>query len=521
MSNGFILSYDYYESEYYKILTVHHGFDDKFILNEENNILTISRIDKDDGWGQNLKVKLVDKETLKDEIIIIGKSEINNKSIKLNREYPSSKNHYENDEFKIFALSPTCNDNFKVDFLEDIQILKIKRIDKDDGWGQDLNLKYIEKKTNKIKIINIGKSNFNNISIEINLKKIPYINTNDNYYDDDKYTLKIIENNFNDKFKILFYEDNSTIYIKRIDTNTGWGQKLKIKFIDKSGENKTIFIGSSSENEVYRKIDLTNRKIYASLTTIPSRIKLPVFFDHINSLLDDQTFPAEKLFITIAKKYRRFDEKISESIIERLRSNDRIILIILEDDWGPASKYLAPLLYHKDILENNLLVIVDDDRKYNKNLFRNFAMGYTSNTNIRFSTGNWVDYFEKNYKNMTDEPIDYLIKSEKNNYNFYFGNGLGGFYGFCIKVENIDKFISYNFKILEKIPNSFFHDEGITLGFLKATEENILILKHRGCNYIQNEMVDALCFSGLCDRGKIEKEILLLTNQEQLLADEK
>ena len=122
---------------------------------------------------------------------------------------------------------------------------------------------------------------------------------------------------------------------------------------------------------------------------------------------------------------------------------------------------------------------------------------------------------------MTDEPIDYFIKSEKNNYNFYFGNGLGGFYGFCIKVENMDKFINYNFKILEKIPTSFFHDEGITLGFLKATEENILILKHRGCNYIQNEMVDALCFSGLCDRGKIEKEVLLLTNQEQLLTDGK
>ena len=88
MSNGFILSYDYYESEYYKISTVHHGFDDKFILNEENNILTISRIDKDDGWGQNLKVKLIDKETLKHEIIIVGSSETNNKSIKLKSNDP-------------------------------------------------------------------------------------------------------------------------------------------------------------------------------------------------------------------------------------------------------------------------------------------------------------------------------------------------------------------------------------------------------------------------------------------------
>ena len=116
MSNGFILSYDYYESEYYKISTIQNGFNDKFILNEDNNILTISRIDKDHGWGQDLKVKLIDKETLNKEIIIIGSSETNNKSINLNREYPVSTNHYENDEFKIFALSPTCNDNFKIDF---------------------------------------------------------------------------------------------------------------------------------------------------------------------------------------------------------------------------------------------------------------------------------------------------------------------------------------------------------------------------------------------------------------------
>ena len=72
-------------------------------------------------------------------------------------------------------------------------------------------------------------------------------------------------------------------------------------------------------------------------------------------------------------------------------------------------------------------------------------------------------------------------------------------------------------KILERIPKSFYHDEGIILGYLKYKEENILYLNHKGCNYIEEEMVDALCKSNLVDRGNIEKEILQITNLEKLL----
>ena len=71
--------------------------------------------------------------------------------------------------------------------------------------------------------------------------------------------------------------------------------------------------------------------------------------------------------------------------------------------------------------------------------------------------------------------------------------------------------------ILAKIENSFFHDEGIILGYLKYNEKVILYIKHRGCNIIKDELVNALCTSNLCDRGLVERQILNITNNEKLL----
>jgi len=284
---------------------------------------------------------------------------------------------------------------------------------------------------------------------------------------------------------------------------------------------ENIYIGSSDKNEFFKEIDLISKKCYLALTTIPSRIKLPIFFENINRLLNDQNYPINGLFITIAKKYKRFEEKISEEIIFKLKNIDKIILIIIEEDFGPASKYMGPLLNYYNLLENNLLIIIDDDRIYNKNLVKNFITGFNSFPNIRFSSGNWADYFNKDYGIMKESELDYFIKKEKNLPNFNFGDGVGGFFGFCIKVTNLEDFINYNHTILNRIEESFFHDEGIILGYLKYLTEEILYVKHKGCELIKNEMVDALCNSGLCNREKVEKEILFATNNDFLLNKKK
>jgi hypothetical protein len=109
------------------------------------------------------------------------------------------------------------------------------------------------------------------------------------------------------------------------------------------------------------------------------------------------------------------------------------------------------------------------------------------------------------------------IYKEQNSNTFYYGNGVGGFFGFAMKVSNLQEFIDYHFHIISRIPKAFFHDEGISLGYLKYKEENILYLNHKGCNYIKDEMVDALCNANYVNRGNIEKEILQITNFERLL----
>ncbi len=226
----------------------------------------------------------------------------------------------------------------------------------------------------------------------------------------------------------------------------------------------------------------------------------------------------ENIFITIAKKYKRFNEKIDESVIERIRAlSSKIIFIELEEDYGPASKYLGPLLKYYSVLDGNIMIVVDDDRKYNPNLVMHFKMAYNSFPNVVFSSGLWNIYFDKGYAKKSDEDIEMSLFKEQNANTFYYGNGLGGFFGFAMKVVGLETFIEYHFKVFQRIPKAFYHDEGISLGYLKYFEENIIFLNHKGCNFIKDEMVDALCNANYVNRGNIEKEILQITNFEKLI----
>jgi len=511
---------NYYESEYYKIKLYDNNCSDKFIISFDSiSKITIKRIDKNIGWGQYLKLLFRNKVFLEEIIIDVGNSEENIKiiDIEIREINENQKNHFENEDFKIFYISKDYNDIFKINYNDIENIINIKRIDKDEGWGQILKLKYINKKNYNESIINVGSSKVNNVNINININKLPYPILN-NYYESDYYIISIIDNIYNDTFLINFYDDNNTIYIKRIDSNEGWGQYLKVNIFDKNKNyNYIIYIGNSFKNEIYKRLDLTIRKVYASLTTIPSRIKLPHFINNINDFIKNNGNYIEKFYIIIAKKYKRFNEEIPDYILQQLENINKISIIKIDEDYGPASKYLGPLINCNSILENNILVIIDDDRIYNKNLIKNMITGYNSFPDIKFLSGLWKEYFNKNYKNLDDNFLEINVYQEKNNNKFIHGNGVGGFFGFAIKVENISDFINYNLRILNRINKSFFHDEGIILGYLKYKEEKILYLKHKGCNIINEEMIDALCTSNYVDRGKLEREILMITNLEKLL----
>jgi hypothetical protein len=502
---------NYYESEFYKILLYKNVYADKFLIDIIDNTIIIERVDVQTGWGQDLNLIIFNKLNREEEIINIGSSLEYIKTFDFNYNTENyEKQHYENDLFKIFYISKSYNDTFKIDYNEISKILTVTRTDAIFGWGQKLKLKYINKKNKDGKIINIGSSlnNFINIILD---------DSPNNYYESSNFIITLFENKYNDKFKLFFYEDNNTIYLKRLDAKKGWGQILMLNIFDiKKSHNFIIYIGSSINNEIYKKIDLTIHKCYIALTTIPSRIKLPIFIENIKDILNKQKDNIENIFITIPLKYKRFNEIVDDKIIHSLNEIPKVIIIRPEDDYGPASKYLGPLIHNYKDVKNNILIIIDDDRKYNKNLVRNFKIAYNSFPNITFSSGLWSEYFNKSYKKMNEDYLELQLYKEKNDNTFYYGQGLGGFFGFAIHVKNIEKFINYNILILNKLPKSFYHDEGIILGYLKSKEEKILYLKHYGCNYIVDEMVDALCKSNIINRGVIEKEILQITNLENI-----
>jgi hypothetical protein len=344
----------------------------------------------------------------------------------------------------------------------------------------------------------------------------------DNIFENNNYIIIINSINKKVKFEIDFNEDTNYLLLKRTDehNDNGWIEKLFLHIFDKKTkqENK-IYIGSSIKNEVSRIINLKKKKIYIALSTIPSRANEDILLKNINHFILSQTESIEKIFITLPKKYLRFKEKISENIITKLKLNSKIEIIDIEQDYGPASKYLGPLIHKYDIIKNNLLFIIDDDRIYNKNIIKNFIIAHNSYPTIKFMTGLWTTYFDKNYKAMHPDYLDINLKKEENNNKINYGDGVGGFYGFCLNIidNEFKDFIQYNHTILNKIKKSCFHDEGIILSYLKVREEYILYLKHIGCHFVNMKEPDALWKSNLCDRKKMEYEIVELTNKEHLL----
>lgn len=347
---------------------------------------------------------------------------------------------------------------------------------------------------------------------------------NDNYI----FIININNKNSNINFKIDFNEIENNLFIKRIDQETGWTEKIFLHIYSKKKDKEKkeqqkqkieniIYIGNSITNELKKIININQEstKIYVALTTIPSRATKNILLDNINNLLNMQTIPIDKIFITIPKKYNRFKEVIPESIITILESNDKIELIHIEEDLGPASKYLGPLIHKYNEIENNLLVIIDDDRIYNKNLIKHFLIAHNSYPDTKFITGQWKIFFKKNYKEINENYIDIIKKKEKNNTMIEFGDGLGGFFGCCLYVKDLHNFVNYNKKILNNLPKAYFHDEGIMLGYIKCNEEDVLYIKHKGSYKIFKENPDALCESNICNRKDLEKEIIEYTNREK------
>ena len=508
-------SIDYFENEKYRIkkkpsLKVRS----RFYIKEEEDILYIKRYDVKKGWNEEFNLKIFNKVNNKNYDLNIARSNEYIKQINLDK--IKSKDHYENNYYKLYTISD-YNDLFKIEYNEINKNLKIKRLDSNEGWDQNLLIEYYEKNTQKIKHYYFGPSKTVEKSVNIDFNEINYAEIY-NYWENEKYKIKVKPNIEYDKFQIKYFEESETVYVKRIDVNEGWGLNLILKFQNKKFNEKfLVYIGNTQKNEIFKKIIPNIPKIYVGVSTIPSRANSKIFLNNLKDFIKNQVINIDKVFVTIPKKYNRFNNNIDEYTRKELEDIENVEIIDIEKDYGPSSKYLGPLMIKYDIIKDNLLVIIDDDRLYNKNVIRNLLMGYNSYPECQFYSGLWSYFFNKDYKNLGSEFVEMNIKIENRNLDIKYGSGVGGFFGFAVHIRDLNNFIDYNLKIMSLIKDSIYHDEGIILGYLKCLRKQILFIKHIGCLEFKGESPDALCESKLCDRKKLEKEIVYITNIQNLL----
>jgi hypothetical protein len=245
-------------------------------------------------------------------------------------------------------------------------------------------------------------------------------------------------------------------------------------------------------------------KFYIGVTTIPPRIQSPLFKEHMIHLLQQDN--CEKIFITIPKQYQRFilDSQCQIILNELLQISCKFEIIEIETDYGPACKFLGPLLYKCKEIQNNVLIIIDDDRFYNPQMtlvYKNFFQQYP---NIDFVTGNQNLYFQPDlYSQQTS--IEYKIHS----YPY-----VAAFMSFAFIVNSdINELVNYTLYILKHIPPSFFHDEGILLNYLKFKDKKVFLINYQFINQIDQEMTDSLIEGKFVNRRHIENQIRLFTNQ--------
>ena len=325
----------------------------------------------------------------------------------------------------------------------------------------------------------------------------------------------------NIEFELSFHEENQEVYLKKIshEKNKGWKEIIYLYFFHKiTKKQQVIYIGSSSKNEIKKKIQLKEKKVFICLTTIPSRANnIEILKNNLNYLLQTQTEIIEKIYISIPKNYLRFKETIHSSIIEQLEKYEKIEIIYLEKDYGPGSKYIGPLIHKYEELKDNIMIVIDDDRKYNKYLVQHFKIAHASFPEPLFLSGEWNLFFQSYYYNIQEEELDMYEVHENINNPIKRGAGLGGFYGFALIIqESMKEFLDYHFQIIENVKNAQFHDEGISLSYIKNKEEPILFLKHKGCFTIFQEP-DALWKETQYNRRIIQNDILKYTQENNLL----
>lgn len=237
------------------------------------------------------------------------------------------------------------------------------------------------------------------------------------------------------------------------------------------------------------------------MSTIPSRALDPKFIKNILDL-QNQLLIFDKLFISIPKEYKRFpNQTICQKVLHELESYTWIQIIHLEKDYGPASKFLGPLLHCREALRDNILIVIDDDRTYSNRLTNLYNDFFVKNPTICVASGNPQLYYNVFFYQQLD-PHFLDTREARSKY-------VSGFMSFALHCRrDWNDLVTFTLRVLETFSDSFYHDEGILVNYFQCFNVAVFYINFKMIEFADKEMVDALCQSTSSLRNALEQKIL-------------
>lgn len=322
------------------------------------------------------------------------------------------------------------------------------------------------------------------------------------------------------KFRDIIYVNDYEYFILVFDLCKKSNIKIKKFSLTKSFTliNNINDYNRLPPSTLYNYIKPNDTSTYISLTTIPPRLCTEIFLENIK-YLSKQKLNC-KIILNICYKYNRhfeFNEDVYNSNITYISDNFTNVIINYSEDYGPITKALGVL--NCDFIKNDdIVIILDDDWNYNKDLvlYYNLAYQLYQSDGVAIAEEkilSWVDQkFHHNHEFFYDNYINPIYGWLSFSFKFKYIKKLKEFYDEIIKVNNkvkyhddiiltifyikynlnisgINSFLidNFNFKVEDRPYIDQFHALSTTnFGFNRNTLSKEL-LSYYNINYNQND----------------------------------
>lgn len=174
-------------------------------------------------------------------------------------------------------------------------------------------------------------------------------------------------------------------------------------------------------------------KVIASLTTLPSRIEFiePVLMSMLN-----QSYPPDEIHIQIPRYCVKEDR--TYVLPDFLSGHEKVKVFEHPVDYGPATKWLPALksLWGQGVL----LLVMDDDCQYSKDMVRQLIEGYTNDPKqVYCSTGGILQGNPIGQFLVAEKPAENALTIQKDNKKPVFVDTVQGFSLVLFEVDLIEK----------------------------------------------------------------------------------